>query len=366
MSTTASETPVRVDAVALSGWVAEVLRSVGLDGAAAATIAGHIVEADARGFHSHGADLLPAYHRGFAEGELDATGAPRTERRSGAMAAVDGRNTLGHLAADHAMDVAIELARESGIGMVTVHDSNHFGMAGSWPLKAIRHGLVGFATTNGPPVMTPWGGREAVICNNPFAWGIPARAREPILLDMACTAGARGRVRLARQRDEHIPAGWALGADGAPTTDPADALAGVMLPFGEHKGSGLAIVNEILSAGLSGAGFLGAITSTTMASAGIHPAWRIGHCFVVIDPGALRPLDDFLGAVDAVVDELKRTPPAAGVAEVLMPGERGFRQADESARLGIAMPVAAWEHLSGFADEVGLPLPSPITDERAA
>ncbi len=174
-------------------------------------------------------------------------------------------------------------------------------MAGHWPLKAVRQGLVGFATTNGPPVMTPWGGRAGAICNNPFSWGIPAGEELPILLDMALTAGARGRVRLADQQGETIPEGWALDAEGAPTTDAAAALAGVMLPMGAHKGSGIAVVNEVLSSALSGALFLTQITSTTMASSGVHVSWRVGHFFLVLDPEAFRPRDEFLAGGRLIV-----------------------------------------------------------------
>jgi LDH2 family malate/lactate/ureidoglycolate dehydrogenase len=351
--------PDRVDREALERWNAAMLAAAGVRDDDAELIAGYLVEADMRGFHSHGSDQLPAYARGYREGHLDAAARPETIRRTGAIALVDGHNQLGHVVAEHATDLAIELAGEHGIGIVSVRDSNHFGMAGHWPLKLLRRGLVGFATTNGPPVMTPWGGRAGAICNNPFSWGIPAAEELPILLDMALTAGARGRVRLAAQQGEEIPAGWALDPDGAPTTDAAAALAGVMLPMGAHKGSGIAVVNEVLSSALSGAQYLTQITSTTMASAGVHVSWRVGHIFLALDPAAFRPADEFRAHVDAIIRGLKATPPAVG-HEVLMPGERGFLHAAEAERLGVPLAPGSLAKLGGAGAEAGIAFPEPL------
>lgn len=356
----------RVERISLQQWSARTLEAAGVAPDQAALIAGYLAEADARGFHSHGTDQLPAYARGFSAGELATGTPPSVVRRTGSIAVVDGNNLLGHVVADFGMGLAMEMARETGIGVVSIRNSNHFGMAGHWPLKALRDNLIGFATTNGPPVMAQWGAREGTICNNPFSWGIPAEDELPILLDLALTAGARGRVRLANQRGETIPDGWALDTEGRPTTDAQAALDGVMLPMGAHKGSGIAVVNEVLSSALSEALFLTQITSTTMASAGIHVSWRVGHYLMALDPSAFRPLDDFLAHVDQIVRGLKSAQPAAGVTEILLPGERGFRSAAEAERLGLPLAPGSVAKLTDYGQQVGTTFPPTLTDTKAA
>lgn len=359
-------TPDRVERESLEAWGGATLELAGVAADQAGLIARYLVEADARGFHSHGIDQLPAYARGFSAGELATQVVPEVRRRTGSIAVVDGRNLLGHVVADFGMDLAMEMARETGIGVVSIRNSNHFGMAGHWPLKALRENLIGFATTNGPPVMAPWGAREGTICNNPFSWGIPAKDELPILLDLALTAGARGRVRLANQHGDEIPAGWALDPEGRPTTNAQAALDGVMLPMAAHKGSGIAVVNEVLSSALSEALFLTQITSTTMASAGIHVSWRVGHFLMALDPAAFRPLEGFLAHVDEIVRGLKSAKRAAGVDEIRLPGERGFRSAEEAERLGVPLAPGSVRKLSEYAEQVGTQFPTTVPGTKAA
>lgn len=347
----------RIDQRELAGYARTVLERAGLPAADAEAVGGYLAEADARGVNSHGTDLLPAYFRGFKQGELNARARPQAMHRAGSLAVIDGDGGLGHVVSHHAVEMALELAGETGLGVVTVRNSNHFGMAASWPLKVLREDMVGFATTNGPPVMAPWGGAEAGICNNPFSWGVPAKHETPILLDMALTSGARGRVRMAQQRGEEIPEGWALDEDGNPTTDPARALDGVMLPLGGYKGSGIAVVNEILSSTFSQAQFLTQISTVTMSSVGVHVRWSIGHFFLVLNPAAFRPLDEFLENVDAVIRRIKETPAMPGSEGVTLPGERGFRRAAEAERLGIPLPASTFAKLREFEAESGVPLP---------
>lgn len=349
---------VRLDHEALERWASSILRSIGVEERGADTIARCLVEADLRGHHSHGIDLLPAYTRGYVEGHLNPTPEVRIVRDSGAVVVVDGDNALGHVVADFCCDTAIERARQFGVAAVSARSSNHFGMAGHWPLKAVRAQLIGHATTNGPMVMAPWGGRVASICNNPLAWGIPAGVEPPILLDMALTAGARGKIRLANQRNEPIPEGWALDRGGLPTTDAQQALDGVMVPLAEHKGSGLAIINEVLATALSGASFLGAIAEATMASSGVHKSWGNGHFFFMLDPAALRPLDEFLAHVDAIIREIRSNPPAVGSRGVDVPGARSAASEQRCRRDGVDLDVGTVRKLTELGAAYGLDTPS--------
>lgn len=349
---------MRIDRDSLVTWSTAMFRHASGPDQDAANIANFLAEADERGHPSHGTDQLPAYVRGFKEGHLQPSPQLQVVQRRGSLAVVDGDNALGHVVANFSMDLAIEIAKEHGIGLVSCRNSNHFGMAGHWPLKAIRANLIGYSTTNGPPVMAPWGGSVGAICNNPFAWGIPAGDETPILLDMALTSGARGKVRLANQRGELIPPGWALDKEGHPTTNAQAALDGVMLPLAEHKGSGIAIINEVLASAMSGSQFLTQITSVTMASTGVHMSWRIGHSFLVIDPSFLRPLDDFLRHVDEIIRQLRATPATPGTTGVQIPGAGGFRKADQAQREGIQFSAQSIAKLTEFGVKCGIPFPT--------
>lgn len=360
--------PGRIARHDLVAWSSAVLETVGVTTDDSTTIAGYLAEADERGHPSHGTDQLPAYVRGFRDGHLNPRPEVTVATRRGALAVVDGDNGLGHVVADRSMGLAVEMAREHSIGLVTARESNHFGMAGHWPLKAVREGMVGFTTTNGPPVMAPWGGRVGAICNNPFAWGIPAGEEPPILLDMALTSGARGKVRLAAQQAREIPAGWALDSEGQPTTDAQAALDGVMLPLAQHKGSAVAIVNEVLSSALSGSLFLTQITSVTMASSGVHESWRVGHMFMALDPGALRPPEEFRAHVDEIIRQLRATPAAPSTDGVAVPGAGAHARQAEARRRGVPLSVPSIEKLTAFGAERGVDFPAgfsgPADDER--
>lgn len=342
----------------LVDFAARVLTAAGMPPPVAGHTAGFIVDADARGHSSHGIDLLPAYYRGLREGQLRADADPKVVHEKGAIAVLDGEGGLGYETSRLGMLKAVELAGKHGVGIVTARNSNHFGMAAHWANIAVQHGMIGFATTNGPPVMSPWGGCEHTICNNPLAWGIPAGTEPPILLDMACSATARGKVRLAARRGEEIPAGWALDAQGAPTTDAADALAGILLPVGGAKGSGLAIVNEVLAGVLPVARTLTQVTTSTMASKGIHDYWGIGHFFLAIDVSTFGPVEDFLGRVDELVRELRSVPLADGFTQVRMPGERSYLAAAAATRDGLALETAAREKLASLGRECGVVWPA--------
>lgn len=349
---------IRIPQGRLVDYAAAVLEGARVPSDRARLIGAYLVEANMRGVHSHGVDLLPYYFRGFVQGALDPEADPTVMRESASFAIVDARGGLGHPAAHAAMELAVTKALDAGIALAVVRNSNHFGMAGHWPMIAVRHGLVGFATTNGPPVMAPWGGRTAAICNNPFSWGIPAGDEFPLLLDMACTTEARGKVRLALQRGQRLPEGWALDCEGAPTTDPAAALDGVMLPVGGPKGSGIAIVNEVLSSLLPGANALSQISSATMSNVGLHVTWGCGHVFMAIDPSWFLGLDAFRSGVDGLIRELRAVPPMGGHDRVYMPGERGFLRFQEAERLGVPVMPDSAAKLVPFADECGIAFPS--------
>lgn len=321
------------------------------DGAAYA--AATLVEADLRGIESHGVTRLPQFATALETGAFNPRGVPKVVRQRGAFAQLDGDGAMGAIAARDAVDHAIGLAAEHGVGLVTVNNSNPFGAAYLYPLRAVDRGMIGHITTNGPRVMPVHGSGRRSIGNNPLAWAVPTRQEPPIVLDMACMVAARGKISLAAREGRAIPAGWALDADGAATTDPVAALAGHLLPLGGAKGSGLAVVNELLAGALAGARVLGDVADGVVATGHFEAPTRIGHFVVVVDPSAVMPLDRFLDRVEQVRDELRSTPAADGVDRVLMPGELEFETRAHRLQHGVPLAASTVDQLRAYDVDSG-------------
>lgn len=340
------------------------LERTGVVSETATDTARYLVDADMLGVHSHGVDMLPSYFEGYERGELNPLAVPEVVHEFAAVSVVDANNGLGFTPSHKAMSLAIEAARNYGIGVSVARSSNHFGMASHWTRQAVAAGMIGFATTNGPPVMAPWGARDALLCNNPISWGIPAREQPSVIFDVACSASSRGKIRLAALNKKPIPEGWALGSDGRPTTDPEKALEGVLLPFSEHKGSGFAIVNEILASALSGARALTEVPAITPSSYGYHPSWKIGHFFMAIDPSSFGESERVLERVDRVVGAIRESRPIPGVERVKVPGEASTSRYEQSQRRGISLPQSVRRKIKRFLHDAGMKslLPEGLDD----
>ena len=207
------------------------------------------------GHQSHGVLRLPWYIARLRAGVCDPQARPQIVTDAGAIAVVDGHDAMGQVTASLAAAEAIRRAKAHGIGAVAVRNSNHFGTAMYFTLMAARAGCVGFLSTNASPAMAPWGGRQKSVGTNPWSWAAPAGAHDPMVLDIANTGVARGKIHLARQKHESIPLGWAMTADGAPTTDPSAAIEGILLPMAQHKGYAIAAMMDVLSGVLTGSAF---------------------------------------------------------------------------------------------------------------
>lgn len=293
---------------------ARAFEAHGISTADAELVADVLVDADARGKHSHGLLRLPRFVRGIEHGNVDPDGAITVVRERGATATLDGGSRLGPVVATEAIAEATARADEYGVGVVGVNNSNHLGMLGYYTDQARAEGYVAVGTTNTEPAMPPFGGAESVLGTNPLAIGIPTDP--PFNLDMSTSSISRGEVFELKEQGGTLPEGVALDADGEPTTDPAAALEGVILPFGGAKGSGLAIAIEILAGGLVGAS-MGTDVSGTYHTE--DPCTK-GDLFVVVDPGALGG-ESFTERATAFVRSLKATTPASGFEEVRLPGE---------------------------------------------
>lgn len=355
MTATAEPTADVVDHQEYQERVASLFRHVGVPETQADGIAEIVVLADLRGMESHGTNFAPRYIRGLAKGELNANPKLQYVGGRGAVAVMDADNGLGYVSARAAMERAIDLAADHGVGAVAVRNSNHFGMAGFYPLLAADAGMIGHATTDGPPHTVAWGTRRPVVCNNPIAWAFPTATPPPVLVDTALT-GVKEKIRLAAQRGESIPPDWAVDLEGRPTTDPAAALAGSLLPIGGPKGSGLIVANELLSGALAGALFSFEVSPALVMGADHHDRWGCGHFILALDPSAFGGTEDFRKRADELVRTLREAEPAEGVDRVYLPGEREWLLSEDRRRSGLPMARTTLQALEAVAQEVGAPV----------
>ena len=325
-------------------WSTTALERCGLQGADARLVADTLVAADLRGVHSHGVQRLPGYVRQIMAGETVASAQPEVVHRTATTAVIDAHRGMGQVAAHAAMQLAIELAQESAQGTVAVRNSTHCGALAYFSMMAPPAGCIGFAATNAGINMTPWGGSVKLVGNNPLAYAIPTGRDFPLVLDMATSVVAGGKLDVAHLRGEPIPVGWAVGPDGRPTTDPVTARQGALLPVGGPKGYGLAVVLDILC-GVLAAGRFGAGLGEPGAS----------HFLQAIRIDAFGPLDAFLGRMDALVEQLHACPPAPEADRVYLPGEIEHELSQQHQRDGIPIPASLVTDLRTLAEDLGIP-----------
>ena len=294
-----------------------VLETLGVPSADAALVADSLVQADLWGHGSHGMLRLPWYATRLRTGAMTAAADLAVLADTGPLVLLDGRDGVGQVLTERARVLAVERARRHGIGAVGVRNSNHFGTAMYWTRRAAHDGCVAVLTTNASPAMAPWGGREKVLGTNPWSIAAPGPEGRVVAVDIANTAVARGKIYLARNKGEPIPDTWALSPDGAPTTDPAQALLGVVLPMAGHKGYAITFLMDVLSGALTGSG----VGTEVHGPYEPEARSRAGHLFLAIDPSALGDPADYEARVQRLIDEVKDVPLAQGFDEVFYPGE---------------------------------------------
>jgi len=331
-------------------FVEAVLRGNGVPEDHATIVADCLVQADLRGVDTHGINRIPSYMARIREGVLNARGSPTLQQVTPVVAQVDGQNGFGFVAAHLAMKRAIEMAREFGIGMVSVKHSNHYGMAAWIVQQALDAGMMSLVFTNSSPALPVWGGREKLMGVSPLACGAPAGKEPPFILDMAPSVAARGKIYKAARRGEKIPLDWALDKEGRPTDDPHRALEGVMLPMGGPKGSALSIMMDVFSGVLSGSAFAGHVTNPYDPS---RPA-DVGHFIVAIKPDLFMSLDDFKARMDYLYRRVVDSEKASGVDRIYFPGEIEQLTQAERLKTGIPYVEAEIEALNREAERVGV------------
>lgn len=342
------------DAEALTDYARAMFLSAGMSEADAALIAGDLVKANLRGVDSHGVSRIPMYLNRLRQGLVNPRPEVKVTKVAGAVVHVDGDDGMGFIASDVAMNAACDLAAEMGIGLAGVHRSTHFGMGASYALRAIERGFISLIFTNSSPAIPMWGGRTTFLGASPIAAGIPGGKHPPYVMDMAMTVIARGKIRLAAMKGDPIPEGLALDVDGNPTTDAAKAFEGVCLPFGGVKGSVLGTLMDLMSGVLTGANFGGEVKSLYFDQSGPQ---NVGHLFFALRPDLFLSLTDFEARMDAFYGRIKALPRAAGVEEILLPGEPEQRCEDIRRRDGVPITANVVRDLTGEGGRVGVAFP---------
>ncbi len=335
----------------LSALVARLFSAAGVPDTAARTVAGALVDADLEGQSSHGVMLVEMYLDRIRKGSVSPKQAGEIVSDKGATIVLDARNALGHLTGDQAMGIAVERAGRFGVGLVAVRHGFHFGTARRFALRATEADCIGIAMCNTRPLMPAPGGAERVVGNNPIAIAVPSDSAAPIVLDMATSEAAMGKIRMAEKAGEKIPGTWAVKADGSPTSDPAEAIAGMLLPASGPKGFGLAFLIDLLCGVLSG-GATGSAVQPLYGNA--STPYDASHLFIAIDIAHFGDRATLRAAATAAAERIRAGARAPGVARLFTPGEPEWAK-HESAAGQVVLPAAVVETLLRLAKELRVP-----------
>lgn len=345
--------PFHVNHDALRDFATDCYKAMGVKEEAARLVAKTLVQADLWGHQSHGVMRLFWYAARIKSGAMTANATPKIDGGFGAVATMDGCGGLGQVVADAAMSHAISLSQDHGIGAVAVRNSGHFGTAMYFTKMAADAGCVGFVSTNASPAMAPWGGSEKRVGTNPWSWAAPAGRHPTMMLDIANTAVARGKLYLAKQKGEDIPDNWAMDAHGNATTDPAAGIAGTILPMAGHKGYAISTIMDMLSGVLSGSRFGTSVVGPYVPDG----ESGVGHLVIAINIQAVRSLAEFEADIEALIAELKDTPRRSDVAEIFYPGELEALSEAKNRKAGISLPDDTAATLREEARRLGVSAP---------
>jgi LDH2 family malate/lactate/ureidoglycolate dehydrogenase len=332
----------RIDARHLDQLLRAIYESRGVPGDEAAVVARHQVESNLVGHDSHGAIRTPDYVGRVERGDIVPGAAFEVESETPNTAVINGNWGFGFVQTERAMRLLIEKTRATGVAAATIRYQGHMGRLGAYAEMAAAEGMISLLTADsgrGPKAVVPFGGAVARLGTNPICFGVPSGGA-PLVLDMATSAVAGGKVMLARSRGERLDPGWLVDADGRPTTDPNDYYTGgALMPMGgnqAHKGFGLSVIVEVLCGLLTGLGF-------GVAKDARH---NDGNFIALFDVARFRPPGDFTRDVDDFITYLKETPRAPGCDEIFVPGEIETRTAAERSKDGIDIDENTWTRLS--------------------
>ncbi len=345
-----------VNHTVLFEFVTSIFEKVGVSQEDAKIIADVLITADFRGVYSHGVIRVEEYIERIRLGGWPTEGNITIEKQSGSIALIDGHNGIGILTAVKGMQLAIEIAEKSGIGLVSVKGGGHFGCASYFAIMAKKRDMIGISLTNASPGIAPTGGAEPILGNNPWSVAVPGDRTQGVVLDMANSIVARGKIRFAAKNGVTIPFDWAIDQNGSPTNDAQLALKGSLLPIGGYKGYGITLIVDLLSGVLSGAAYGPHVGSPR------EPAQKqnVGQLFIAINIDMIQPKDEFKSRVDNYIQEIKNSKLAERSTEILIPGELEFRKEQEYQQSGLQINDSVIKSLIKVAKETGVVVPEGI------
>ena len=352
----AIDSGIYINHTALREWAKNVFMKVGVSAPDAKIISDSLLAANLRGVDTHGITrMMGVYVKRIQLGLMNP--APRFEivREKASTALIDCHNSIGQLGSYFAMQKTLEKARDTGTAFVTTTHSNHYGAAAYWAMMALERGMIGFSSVNATATMAPTGGREAMFGTNPVAIAIPAGKDIPFVLDMATTLVARGRIVLYAKQGKPLAPGWAFDAKGNPTTDPKEALSGLLAPMGGYKGYGLAFAVDILSGILTGSNFGRHFPG--MLAENFEKPTDVGGVFAAIDIAGFMDLPEFNKRMEQAFAEVRGCAKAEGVDRIYTPGEIEHDTTAKRLKTGIPLPEEIHKEYLALSESLGVPFP---------
>lgn len=338
----------------LRSYVEGALAGEGLPSYDAGVVAESLVYANLRGVDSHGVTRVPIYVERLRQGIVEARPEIEIVSEQGGALLLSGGNGMGAVVMSRALDIALERLPMARSLSVAVRNSNHYGTGAFYAARAAANGAAMFLYGNAPATMAAWGGTSRLLGTNPYTFAVPTGRDESLVLDMATSVVARGKIIQAAQGDEEIPLGWALDLNGTPTTTAKQALAGSVLPFGGPKGYGIALMVEVMAGVLAGAQVgpeIGDLYDELERPQGV------GAFFNLVDISALMPVEEFTRRIESLISQVKSTGSKEQGSEVLFPGEIEARTSQRRARDGIPLP----DHVVAALDELAPDGTAPLS-----
>ncbi|WP_432645054.1 L-sulfolactate dehydrogenase [Methanobrevibacter sp.] len=331
--------------------VKEILKKLGASEEDQELVAEATIDADLKGFTSHGLGRFPQYLISIKAGTINLEDNITIEKETPAMALINGNSGFGQAVSYKAMQIAIKKAKEMGIACVGVHNSNHFGVTGFYSDLALRENCIGLVIANTDPAIAPLGGKKALIGTNPIALGIPSDTY--MTVDMATSVTARGKIIESKRKGLDLPDGWALDKDGNPTNNPEEALNGSILPFGGFKGYALSLLIEVLTGPLVQAGYGNGVSGTASPDKDCTK----GDLYIVIDPSKFGDFDEFKANTEDFVSQVRETG-----ENVAIPGDLEVKRIAEAEANGIPIDEKLYEQLKEICDNLDINLDSYLEE----
>lgn len=341
--------PIIYEVGSLKEFSIDIFTKAGMSVEDAEVITDTLLFAELRNIKSHGIVRLPTYIERLENGVVNQNAEMKfKDIKTPAVGMLLADNGMGQLAGYKAMKEAINIARIYGIGMVTVKDSNHFGVASFYSMMASKENMIGLVMTNASPAIAPFGTKTPLLGTNPLTVAVPAHESKPIVLDMSMSTVARGKIRISALQNKEIPMDWGLDVDGNPTSDPDEALKGSLVPIGGVKGSGLSLIVDLMTGLLTKTCMTGDVKNITDMSG---PS-KTSHLFMAINITSFIDVEEYKDDVDKTIEKIKSLTPK-GDNDIYMAGEIEQNIMDERLKKGIPMDVEVVEKLNTLAERYG-------------